>query len=407
MPTTANRLDIIIYGATGFTGQLAVEYLRNSYPSLRFGIAGRNKAKLEQIAPGFPEDRIIIANSDDMASIDIMTSKAKVLLTFAGPYAKYGSSVVDSCIRSKTHYCDITGEVPWIRKMIDAYDTQAKGVGIKIVNCCGFDSVPSDAGNFFIIQNLQKRGIEPLEVCMIMGDSKGGASGGTIASAFNVVASSTLAELKALADPFFICPRDTVSGKVIVHPDPRKSADCKSPGYDSIFNTYTAPWLMQAINTRVVNRSNALNGINSVYYERLAVKGPIVAALISLVMPIVGILIFFSWTRNLLMIFLPKPSEGPSFEERENGFFRMKFWGKGKDASGREVVVKGALDAFEGDPGYKQTAKMACETALCLLDKNINKKSGIMTPVVATDGLLIDRLNKVGVKFYMLDEDKN
>jgi short subunit dehydrogenase-like uncharacterized protein len=149
------RFDVLIYGASGFTGQLAVKYLRTTYPSLKWGVAGRSAAKLRDLVDS--ENQIVVADSSNEASLDAMTASTRVLLTFAGPFALIGSGVVASCVRSKTHYVDITGEVPWVRKMIDAYDEGAKAAKVKIVHCSGFDSIPSDIGCLHMINALRSR----------------------------------------------------------------------------------------------------------------------------------------------------------------------------------------------------------------------------------------------------------
>lgn len=406
--------DVIIYGSTGFTGRLAVSYLQNNYPNIKFAMAGRNADKMiavqKELSLSKPVDTII-ASSDDHESLNKMCSQTSCILTYTGPYALYGSSLVQSCIKEKCNYVDITGETPWVRKMIDQYDEPAKKAGVKIVCCSGFDSIPSDMGCLFMVNKMKQLGLIPEEVKMIMGDSLGGASGGTIASAFNIVGSSSTSELIKLSNPFAICPRDRVTGEPI-GPDSvaktKMARDTQGPGYDPVYKIPTGPWIMQGVNTRVVNRSNALKnyayGRNFVYTERMGMKSHFAAVTTACIMPVLSLLIFFPITRWLLKFILPAPGQGPTEDIRENGFFKMHFWGRGSKATGESIIVKGGIDAFNGDPGYKQTAKMSCETALCLV-QDIDKipqdsnSYGIVTPAVACDTILIDRLNKKGIVF--------
>ena len=410
--------DVIIYGSTGFTGRLAVSYLQNNYPNIKFAMAGRNADKMievqKELSLSKPVDTII-ASSDDHESLKKMCSQTSCVLTYAGPYALYGSSLVQSCINEKCNYVDITGETPWVRKMIDQYDESAKKAGVKIVCCSGFDSIPSDLGCLFMVNKMKKKGLEPEEVKMIMGDSLGGASGGTIASAFNIVGSSSNAELMKLSNPFAICPRDNTTGEPQTPKSVAKTMmarDTRGPGFDPVYQIPTGPWIMQGVNTRVVNRSNALKnysyGRDFIYTERMGLKSHFAAITTACIMPIISLLIFFPITRWLLKFIVPKPGQGPDEKTRENGFFKMHFWGRGNNQQGESKIIKGKIEAFNGDPGYKQTAKMSCETALCLVqdgDKIPNDSSsyGIVTPAVACDAVLIERLNQKGILFKDVD----
>lgn len=403
----SRKFDVIVHGATGFTGRLAAQYLRKNYPEMKVGFSGRSAAKLEALVAdidGCTPDQIVIADASDDASLDTMTASTRVVVSFAGPFAEIGTPVVGSCIRSGTHYCDITGETPWVRKMIDQFDDAAKKAGVSIVHCSGFDSIPSDIGCLHMVNALRARDLEPKEVRMVVGDSKGGVSGGTIASAIGIITNTPLSELAKFANPFVLAERDPITGEGVGAKDPTPSMDCNMPQYDSVFKTYTSPWVMQGVNTRIVNFSNSkMNwayGRELVYSERAAASGPLAALSVAVALPIFTTLLFLPFTRWFLRRFvLPAQGQGPSEQLRESGFFRMKFWATGTDKNGAEQLITGGIDAFEGDPGYKQTAKMAAETAICLLEDR--QRDGVLSPASALGDALQARLEAKKIHFYI------
>jgi short subunit dehydrogenase-like uncharacterized protein len=408
------KYDIVVWGSTGFTGQLTAKYLANTYPgsSLKWAMAGRSQEKMRAVQDkhGFEADTIV-ASLDDPKSIESLTSQTTTLISTAGPFAIIGTPVLQSCVKTSTNYVDITGEAPWVRKMIDAHHDECVSKGIKVVPCCGFDSQPSDLGCQMVVDRMLEKGITPSEVKFIMDDSKGGASGGTIASIFNIIESSSLAELKKGANPYNLNPRSAGTGEPEAKASPEvqlSAVDSNGPGYDSVFGKWTAPFIMQAVNTRVVNRSNALAkwayGKNFLYTERTFIGGPFSAFFASMAMAFGGILVFFPWTRALLKRVVPQPGEGPSLEMQKNGYFTAKLWGKGVDASGKEVLVTAGIDARNGDPGYVQTAKMVAEAALCAtFDKETAPAtSGILTPATAFGPALRKRLDDKGINFFFI-----
>ena len=248
------EFDIIIWGASGFTGRLVAEYLFNKYnsDSLKWAIAGRDESKLISIRKKFLDNSIpiIIADSFDEKSLSDMTKRSSVICSTVGPYSKYGSLLVKSCVKSKTHYCDLAGEAQWIRKMIDLYHDEAKNNEVKIVNSCGYDSIPSDLGIYFIHKSLSKKN---LKVSMRVSGAKGGLSGGTYASMQNIMkeASNDREVRKSLSNPYGLNPSGEQSG-----PDKR---DLTSVVYDKNIKSWIAPFIMAGINTRIVRRSNALS----------------------------------------------------------------------------------------------------------------------------------------------------
>ena len=250
--------EIIIYGATSFVGQILCHYLTTEYhdPDLRWAMAGRSKSKLNQVklSLGKPhaETRCLVADAADEEALRQMCQQTKVVISTVGPYALYGETLVKICAETGTDYCDLTGEPQWIKQMIDRYQTLARKSGARIVHCCGFDSIPSDLGVFFLQQvALKQLGSYCQQVKMRVKGLKGGASGGTIASMVNVYKEAAKDKhlREELADPYSLCPPSI---------DARPSQHQVGMEYDEDFTSWVAPFVMAAINTRVVLRSSAL-----------------------------------------------------------------------------------------------------------------------------------------------------
>ena len=246
--SNTNKLDLIIWGATGFTGQLVSEYINKKYSNsaLKWGIAGRNKDKATVIAErlNIGNDRIFIADCDDIESLIKLTSKTRVICTTVGPYAKLGTNLIEACIKTNTNYCDITGETQWIRKMIDKYHSKAKENKIKIINSCGFDSIPSDMGVFYSQKKLfEKAGKYANKINMRVAGAKGGISGGTYNSLSNVLEEARVDKevRKTLTNPYGLNPIGKQNG-----PD---KADLQTVIFDKVSNSWIAPFVMAGINT--------------------------------------------------------------------------------------------------------------------------------------------------------------
>ena len=250
--------DFIIWGASGFTGRLVAEYLLKEYGidnQLKWAMAGRNEGKLKSIRNllGNENIPIVIADSHDEASLKAMAQQTKVICSTVGPYAKYGSELVATCVNEQVDYCDLTGEVQWIRKMIDLHHENAKAKGVKIVHCCGFDSIPSDMGVYFLQKTAKEIfGEYCQQIKLRVKAAKGGPSGGTIASLNNVLeeASKDPSIFKMLENPYGLNPIGQQSGK--------DENDLMEIEYDKDFGAWIGPFIMAAINTRVVRRSHAL-----------------------------------------------------------------------------------------------------------------------------------------------------
>ncbi len=391
------EFDIIVWGASGFTGKLVAEYIYKNYKlkNLKWAIAGRNKLKLISIRESFLDDKIpiVIANSFDKLSLEKMVKRTSVICTTVGPYAKYGSLLVDSCINNKTHYCDIAGEAQWIRKIIDMHHMDAQENKVKIVNSCGFDSIPSDIGVYFIYRNILKKN---LKIQMRVTNAKGTYSGGTYYSMQNVLkeASDSKQVKDLLLNPYGLNPSGHLNG-----PDKR---DLMSIVYDKKIKSWIAPFMMAGINTKIVRRSNALTnykyGKKFSYDEAIMTGGGIKGRIVAIVLSVP--LIFFtirpgSFLYKILNFFSPKPGEGPNKEKRENGFYNIRFYVFQKNSKTSIFEVTG-----DKDPGYGSTSKMLAESAICLAKDNLNKNFGVLSPSVAMGNYILDRLkSNAGLTF--------
>ncbi len=395
-----DKLDVVVWGATGFTGQLVVEYLFERYGldgEVKWGVAGRNEQKVaevcQRIAGNVGADiPRIFADSNDEASMGALARSASVVCTTVGPYARYGTNLVEACATEGTHYCDLTGEVQWMRKMIDAYQTRAEASGARIVHTCGFDSIPSDLGVLFMQQAmLAEHGTPAVQVKFRVADTRGGMSGGTVDSLINLMEEAQVdpALRELLADPYSLDPRNMPRG-----PD---GPDQLGAVYDRDFRKWTAPFVMAGINTRVVRRSNALMGYcygkDFRYDEAMLTRdGPLGYAAASMVaggslMVMAGAA--FAPTRGLLRRIAPSPGEGPDRNTIENGYFNIELLARHPSDANKNM--KGRVTG-DRDPGYGATSKMLAESAICLAQDELEVGGGLWTPASAMGETLIKRL---------------
>jgi short subunit dehydrogenase-like uncharacterized protein len=412
----SRKYDVILWGATGFTGRLAVKYLATNYPaeSLKWAISGRNISKLNEIKENTAKScnknldhvDVLIADINDKASLTALTSQTVVLLSTAGPFALVGSAVVDACVSSGTNYVDITGEVQWVRKMIDLHNGTAAAKKIKIISCCGFDCIPVDLGTQMVVDNLKAKNLTPIAVKSTVIKMIGGASGGTIYSMMNLFASLSARQLLELLNPFYLSPR-TGTNNSLDQPTnketKRNAADKLFPVYDSALKEWTAPFLMQAVDTRIVNRSNALGGWqygkDFIYSEGIVTPNVIAAWGVSIFSSFLLMLLYFPFVRTIVKFFVPEPGSGPDVKFLEKGMFEMSIHGTGVDAAGNKQNVFGKVFAENGDAGYVQTAKMVCESAICLAKDQTPPIYGHVTPSVGLGESLRQRLRSRGMDF--------
>ncbi|MEH2590261.1 saccharopine dehydrogenase family protein [Bradyrhizobium sp. AZCC 1721] len=377
----SSKFDIVVYGATGFTGQLVAEYLAEHYKgdgSLKWAMAGRSKDKLAAVrdAIGAAADTpLIVADAADPASVKAMVEQTKSVIAGVGPYQLYGSDLVATCAATGTDYLDYCGEPIWMRQMIDAHEAQAKASGARVMFSCGFDSLPFELGAFFV-QTEAKRvlGVPASRVKGRVRDMRGTLSGGTAASAkatFDAVAKD-LSLISILNDPFALTPG--FSG--VRQPRGNK------PVYEEDLQSWAAPFMMALINTRNVHRSNMLMGFpygREFVYDEMVLTGPgdQGEANAKLVM---------AANNEKTGPNARKPGEGPSKEERENGLYDLLYVAIAPDGGQVRASVKG-----DRDP-YGSTSKMISECAICLLRDAPDVPAGIWTPGAAMQHKLIKRL---------------
>lgn len=378
--------DFVVYGATGFTGKLVVEYLVHKYSNnsqIKWALAGRNLEKLESVAAtkNVPEGTgLLEVDSNNIASIEEMISKTKCVLTTVGPYQLYGNDIVSACAKSGIDYVDLCGEPGWMYEKINELTETARETGSRIVFSCGFDSIPFDLGVLFLQNEVTRRYGKPsVNVRGRVREMNGEFSGGTAASL-----GATMAALKEKPELFTVLANPFSLSNGFAGPD--QPADNK-PIFDDKLDTWVAPFFMAPINTKNVHRSNAL--MNHMYgkdfcYNEMWVMGPgddgkAAADFISSSNPLSN---------------APKPGEGPSRESRENGNYDILFCGDINDESVHVSVVG------DMDPGYGSTSKMIAESAICLVKECEDLNGGIYTPAPSMGTKLIKRLqDNAGLTF--------
>ncbi|WFU84865.1 saccharopine dehydrogenase NADP-binding domain-containing protein [Bradyrhizobium sp. CIAT3101] len=384
------KFDIVVYGATGFTGQLVAEYLAAHYKNdkqLKWAMAGRSLDKLKSVrdAIGASADTpLIVADASDAASLKAMAERTMSVITTVGPYQLYGEELLAACVATGTDYFDLCGEPIWMRQMIDKYDAAAKESGARIVFSCGFDSVPFELGAFFVQEEARRVfGAPAARVKGRVRDMRGTLSGGTAASAkatFDAVAKD-MSLVAILSDPFALTPGFTGP----------KQPKGNRPLLEEDLQSWAAPFMMALINTRNVHRSNLLMGFpygQDFVYDEMVLTGPgekgeanakrVMAANAEKTGPSA-----------------PKPGEGPSKEERENGLFNLLYVAIAPDGRAVRAGVTG-----DRDPGYGSTSKMISECAICMLRDVTDVAAGFWTPGAAMQHKLIKRLqDNAGLTF--------
>jgi len=384
------EFDIIVWGATGYTGRLVAEHLLRTYGAagdLKWAMAGRSAEKLAQVRSeiGAPQGLpLIVADAADPDSLGEMVGRAAVIVTTVGPYQLYGSPLVAACAAAGVDYVDLTGESNWIADMIRAHEAAAKASGARIVFSCGFDSIPFDLGVFFVEEEAKKRfGAYAPRVRGRVRGLKGGLSGGTLASgmATQAAAQRDPGVAVVLANPFALTP----GFRGIDQPDGDR------PYEDKVTGSWVGPFMMAGINTKAVHRSNFLLGHpwgkGFQYDEMQMLPGPPSAD--------AGGMGGFNFGAGGL----PKPGEGPSKEERETGFYDLLYIAEAGDGRTVRAAIKGDMD-----PGYGSTSKILGEAAVCLA-RDVSRAvtpGGCWTPASAMGAALIARLTaKAGLTFTL------
>ena len=420
MTQPSPAFHLIVFGATSFVGRILTRYLATTYGvggELKWAIAGRSEARLQQVrqeladslhgsTSGLP---ILLADAASDEQLRALCDQTRAIVSTVGPYALYGEPLLRACAESGTDYCDLTGEPQWIRRMIEHYEDAARISGARLVHCCGFDSVPSDMGVYFLQEEAIRRFGKPAtQVHMRVKTAKGGLSGGTIASMLQLVrdmmADPSLR--RRLADPYVLCPPH--------HGFRARQHHQKGVAKDTDLLSWSAPFIMAAINTRVVHRSNALR--NSHYSDNFrydeamltgrGIRGWLTGAALVTAMGVLLLGAALRPTRWLLEHYLlPAPGEGPTPQQQQKGCFDIRFIGR--TADNRTLVTRVSGDR---DPGYGSTAKILGEAIVSLAcdfcDEQGNKTGrggGFWTPASLFDEGFITRLQRnAGVQFEVL-----
>jgi short subunit dehydrogenase-like uncharacterized protein len=400
-PTRERQYDVVVYGASGFVGRLLAEYLATHAPDgARVALAGRSAAKLEALrselpgaARGWP---VLVADAADQDALATLAASTTVVATTVGPFLKYGLPLAKACAEAGTHYADLTGEVLFVRRVVDEYDELARRTGARIVTACGYDSIPSDLAVHLLHERAEQDGAGGLLDTTLLARAKGGLSGGTIDSSRTqideVMGDRRLA--KVIFDPYALSPERAAEPDVGAE---GKERDPQSVFLDGETGQWVGPFVMAAFNTRIVRRSNALRGHaygRRFRYRELSAFGrglkgrrqaTMVTGVLGLSLKALGHRRMRPWFDRIA----PKPGEGPSAASRASGWFRMDV--RTTSESGRRYR---AIVAAQGDPGYAATAVMLGEAALCLaLDGDrLPPAAGVLTPATAMGDALVDRL---------------
>ena len=405
---------VVLYGATSFVGQITAHYLAEflsankdkSGSEINWAIAGRDQEKLNELQSKLTSTvDIIIANSDDAASLDAMTEQTQVIISTVGPYLKYGEPLIKSCVDNGTDYVDLTGEAIFIKDMMDKYQEAAKQSGARIVHSCGFDSIPSDLGVYFTQKQAEAKFDSACDVIhMRVKAAKGGLSGGTIASMATIFeeVGQDKSRRKQVANPYLL--NDDKDA-----PNARQS-NVSKPEYDSEHQRWLAPFVMASINTRIVHRSNQLLGYeygrefkyDEAMWMKDGLKGKLTSYALSAGLLGFATAMMITPSRELLSKHvLPKSGSGPSKEEQENGYFDIRLFGQTPNKDSITTKVTG-----DKDPGYGSTSHMLSQAALCLA-QDISKeevKGGFWTPASAMGNKLLARLEEhAGLSFDVID----
>jgi short subunit dehydrogenase-like uncharacterized protein len=401
---SSDLLDVVLYGATGFVGRLTADHLAAVAPDgVRLGLAGRSRDKLaalrDELGPRAADWELVVADADDVSSLAAMATRTKVVATTVGPYGKYDNGLAHACAEAGTDYCDLTGEVPFIRTSIDRSHDTAVASGARIVHACGFDSIPSDLGVLLLHEQVQADGEGDLEdTTLVLESVSGGISGGTLDSMRTVIdeVKSNAAVRSLVLDPHALSPDREAE------PDLGERDGLGLGRSSELGGIWTAPFVMATFNTRIVRRSNALQGWSygrAFRYSEVMSMGrspfaPALALGTTAGIGSLGLGMALPPTRFVLDRVLPSPGEGPSKRVRDKGHFRVRVHTRTSTGARYDSVV-----AAKGDPGYAATAVMFGQSALCLaLDADrLPDGGGVLTPATGMGTALVERLRDRGL----------
>ena len=389
--------DLVLFGATGFVGRLTAAYLARAAPAgVRIALAGRSRDRLTALQGELGVDwPLLVADTTDAASVRDLAASTTAVATTVGPYARYGLPLVEACAATGTHYADLTGEIPFVRASADRAHEQARATSARITHGCGFDSVPSDLAALLTARAAHADGDTLTDTTMVVLSMSGGVSGGTVDSLRVMVdeVKRDAATRRLMTDPYALSPDREAE------PDVGRQTDATT--VDRIDGRWTGVFVMAPFNSRVVRRSNALQGW--AYGRRFRYRevmsfgrsplGPVLAAGTAAGVASLGFGMALPPTRALLDRALPAPGEGPSQRTRERGHFRIETTGTA--TSGRRYRTTFAM---RGDPGYAATAVMLGEAGLCLAEDELPGQGGVLTPATAMGTVLADRLRAAGAE---------
>ena len=390
--------DLVLFGATGFVGRLTAAYLARAAPSgTRIALGGRSLQRLEAVRKELPEAArdwpLVVADTSDAGSVRELAASTRAVATTVGPYARYGLPLVEACAEAGTHYADLTGELPFVRRSADAFHTAAQGSGARLVHACGFDSVPSDLGALLTSGAARADGSELTDTALVVTAMRGGVSGGTVDSLRVMVdeLKNDAAMRSLMTDPYALSPdRER-------EPDVGRQSDATLPA--RVDGRWTGPFVMAPFNTRIVRRSNALQdwayGKGFRYSEAMAFGrgplGPVLAAGTGVGVLALGAGMALPPTRALLDRVLPSPGQGPSEKTQTTGHFTTETTGTAASGTRYRTTV-----SMQGDPGYAATAVMLGESGLSLALDDLPGGGGVLTPATAMGTRLADRLRAAG-----------
>jgi Uncharacterized conserved protein len=409
MSETDREYDVVVWGATGVAGRLVAEHLTEQYApeQLSLALGGRDERRLRSVADeltqaseAWQEVPTVVGDATDRASLDAIAERTRVVCTTVGPYTTLGTPLVEACIEAGTDYCDLTGEVNWIRETVDRFHDAASKAGVRVVHSCGFDSVPADLGTLLVQSFATEQFDVPCETVRVyVEDGSGGVSGGTLAS---------------FAETFAAASRDPVASRTLANPyslAPPGERDGVDPGAqhrprrDGLYDEWTAPSPMAPVNERVVRRSNAVLGypwgrelrVSEVVPTGRGARGAVAAGGVAAGVGVFSLAMSVGPLRaGLRRVVFPDPGEGPSRAEMENGHFQVRVVGRGTAVDG-PFTVESVVGA-DRDPGYGATARMIGEAAVCLAHDETETplNGGVLTPASGIGEPLADRLRDVG-----------
>nr|CCA22072.1 transacting enoyl reductase putative [Albugo laibachii Nc14] len=408
---TSKPFDFVVYGASGLTGALITRYLLSEgATSMKWALAGRSEEKLRSLlqnlkkklpnmdSKDFDNVKLLLADSHDKDSLLQMVKSTKVVLTVVGPYTLHGTLLLQLCAENGVHYCDLTGELVWVKKMMERFGTVAAKTGARIVPFCGYEAIPADITTFMITNAIEKKfHSKTSKVSFNITGIRGMVSGGTCASMFALMDTSTSEELKKLRNPFMLAGDDVMQAKEsngLV----KENQSRMVMSYDKDIESWTTLSIGGSIDSAVVHLSNFLlnnrYGDRFVYHERFALNGFFFELTLTIALYLLGIMIYFRWTRAILKRFAPAPSQEASDATIQNGFFVASALGYKEDG---QLVISASING-QGDPGYGFTSRVIAECAMLLAQGKWNpdspaaRKGGFYTPASAFGSHLSDRL---------------